>query len=226
MDNLKKAAAESACRLIEDGVVVGLGTGSTVAYLIEELSRRIADNGLNIVCIPTSRGTELLAREKNIPLATLEDYQKVDIAIDGADQVSRSLDLIKGGGAAHTREKIIASLADKFVVIVDERKLSEDLSIPVPIEVLPFSWKAVAQKLEGIGAKPLLRYGLGKAGPVITDNGNYIIDADFGVIKDPEELEDRINIIKGVVENGIFPGMTDEVHVGTKSGVKILEKPG
>lgn len=226
MDSLKRAAAESACSLVRDGQVLGLGTGSTVYFLIEELARRIEDDGLDVICVPTSRGTALLAGEKGIPVATLEEYDSLDLAIDGADQVSKSLDMIKGGGAAHTREKIVASLAERFVVIVDEGKLSEKLSLPVPVEVLPFSWKVVAGQLEKMSAATTIRQGSGKAGPVITDNGNYVLDADFGVIEDPEALEAEINLIRGVVENGIFPGMAHEVRVGTENGVKILKKPG
>jgi ribose 5-phosphate isomerase A len=226
MEHLKQAAARSACSLIKDGQILGLGTGSTVAYLIEELSRRVYEEELEVTCIPTSRGTELLAREKGLPLTTLEEHRDIDLAIDGADQVARSLDLIKGAGAAHTREKIVAVLARRFIVIVDEGKLSEKLSLPVPVEVLPFSWKAVAERLGAMKGRAELRQGSGKAGPVITDNGNYILDAAFGVIENPEKLEAEINLIKGVVENGIFPGMAHEVHVGTKNGVKVLRKPG
>jgi ribose 5-phosphate isomerase A len=212
--------------MIGDGQVIGLGTGSTVRFLIEELSRRIDEEELDVVCVPTSRGTAILAREKGVATASLEEYDALDLAIDGADQVSDKLDLIKGGGAAHTREKIVASLAERFVVIVDEGKLSEKLSLPVPVEVLPFSWKTAARRLEDMNAEVALRQCAGKAGPVITDNGNYILDADFGVITDPEGLESEINHIMGVLENGIFPGMTHEVHVGTENGVKILKKPG
>jgi ribose 5-phosphate isomerase A len=226
MDSLKQAVAESACSLVKDGQVLGLGTGSTVYFLLEELARRILEEEIEIVCIPTSKETELLARERGIPVGTLEEHETVSLAIDGADQVSKNLDLIKGGGAAHTREKIVASLAERFVVIVDEGKLSERLSIPVPVEVLPFSWKAVFRKLEKMKAKVALRYGSGKVGPVVTDNGNYVLDADFGVIEYPRRLEASINLINGVVENGVFPGMAQEVHVGTRNGVNILIKPG
>lgn len=226
MKHLKHAAAKSACSLVKDGQVLGLGTGSTMTYLIEELSRRVYEEELEVTCIPTSRGTELLAREKGLPIATLEEHHPIDLAIDGADQVAGNLDLIKGGGAAHTREKIVASLARRFIVIVDEGKLSEKLSLPVPVEVLPFSWKAVAEELREMKGRVELRQGSGKAGPVITDNGNYVLDVAFGVIENPGKLEAEINLIKGVIENGIFPGMAHEVHVGTKNGVKVLRKPG
>ncbi len=186
MTDLKRKAATSACRLIKDGQVVGLGTGSTVSYLIRELSQRIKEEELELLCIPTSKSTEALAQQRGIPLTTFEEHLDIDIAIDGADQVSAKLDLIKGGGAAHTREKIVATQARRFVIIVDEGKLSEKLNIPVPVEVLPFSWKVCAELLTTLGGKPSLRRSPEKAGPTITDNGNYILDVDFGEIRNPE----------------------------------------
>jgi ribose 5-phosphate isomerase A len=222
MRNPKQEAAVSACRLISDGQVVGLGTGSTVRHLIHEISRRIKEEELRLLGIPTSKGTEALAQKEGIPLTTFEEHLGIDIAIDGADQVSAKLDLIKGGGAAHTREKIVATQARRFVIIVDEGKLSDNLDIPVPVEVLPFSWKVTAELLAAMGGKPTLR-GL-ESGPAITDNGNYILDVDFGGIRNPENLESRINSVIGVVENGIFPGMAQEVHVGAANGVKIIRK--
>jgi ribose 5-phosphate isomerase A len=224
MRDLKHDAAVSACRLIRDGQIVGLGTGSTVSYLIRELSQRIKEEELQLLCIPTSKGTEALAQQAGIPLTTFEEHLDIDIAIDGADQVSEALDLIKGGGAAHTREKIVATCARRFLIIVDESKLSEKLNIPVPVEVLPFSWKVSSEFLTAKGGKPSLRGSPEKVGPTITDNGNYILDVDFGEIRDPENLEARINSVIGVVENGVFPGMAHEVHVGTADGVKILRR--
>lgn len=224
MRDLKHDAAVSASRLIRDGQIVGLGTGSTVSYLIRELSQRIKEEELQLLCIPTSKGTEALAQQVGIPLTTFEEHLDIDIAIDGADQVSEALDLIKGGGAAHTREKIVATQARRFVIIVDESKLSGKLNMPVPVEVLPFSWKITAELLTEKGGKPSLRGSPEKVGPAITDNGNYILDVDFGEIRDPENLEALINSVIGVVENGVFPGMAHEVHVGTANGVKILRR--
>lgn len=222
MRDLKQKAAASACRLVKDGQLVGLGTGSTVSYLIRELSRRIKEEELRLLCIPTSKGTEALAVKMGIPLTTFQEHLDLDIAIDGADQVSRSLDLIKGGGAAHTREKIVAAQARRFVIIIDEDKFSEELDIPVPVEVLPFSWKVTARHLTAIGGKPSLRRNPERAEPILTDNGNCILDVDFNEITNPKSLETEINSIIGVVENGVFPGMVHEVHVGTADGVKIL----
>jgi ribose 5-phosphate isomerase A len=222
MNNLKLDAAMSACKLIKDGQIVGLGTGSTVSYVLQEIGNRIKENELRIQGIPTSKATQELAQKMNIPLTTLEEHYDVDIAIDGADQVSSSLDLIKGGGGAHTREKIVAKQARKFVIIVDDGKLSEKLDIPVPIEILPFSRKVTSEILSTMSIKHSLR-GL-ETNPLITDNGNYILDVDFGEIKVPGDLESKINSVIGVVENGIFSKMADEVHVASAKGINILKK--
>lgn len=220
--NLKLEAAKSACRLVEDGQLLGLGTGSTVSCLIHELARRIQEEELELMCIPTSKGTEVQARKMGIPLTTFEEHLDLDMAMDGADQISKSLDLIKGGGAAHTREKIVATRARRFVIIVDEGKLSDRLDIPVPVEVLPFSWRVSAEHLKEIRGKPTIRKT--SKGLTITDNGNYILDVDFGVITNPKSLETEINSVIGVVENGVFPGMAHEVHAGTADGVRILHR--
>lgn len=222
--DLKEIAAISAVKLIKDEQVVGLGTGSTVYYVIKEISNRIYEDELKVLCIPTSIKTQLLAIENKIPLTSLYEYQEIDISIDGADEVDKHLNLIKGGGAAHTREKIVASCSKKFVVVVDESKLSENLSKPVPVEALPFSWGVVKERLKYLKGIAELRISKEKAGPVITDNGNFILDVSFGAIRNPKKLEGEINSIIGVIENGIFPGMTSEVHVGTKEGVKILRR--
>lgn len=221
-EKLKEMAAKSAASLVEDDMIIGLGTGSTVFYAIKELGRRVAEEGLAIKGIPTSLDTRMLAIENNIPITSFEVAQELDIAIDGADEVDKDLNLIKGGGAAHVREKIVASAAERFVVIVDEAKVVQTLSWPVPTEVLPFSWKLTAQRLHEIGGIGTLRSLKGKSGPIISDNGNFVMDVDFGKITDPVDLEGKINAIPGVVECGIFCGMTDEVHVAASDGVKIL----
>lgn len=220
---LKKMAAKSAADLVEDGMMVGLGTGSTVFYAIKELGRRVKDEGLTIQGIPTSLDTRMLAIENGIPITSFEVTQGLDIAIDGADEVDKDLNLIKGGGAAHVREKIVASAAKRFVVIVDEAKVVETLSWPVPTEVLPFSWKLTAERLKAIGGNGNLRSLKGKSGPIISDNGNFVMDVDFGSIADPVDLEQKINAVPGVVECGIFCGMTDEVHVAASDGVRVLK---
>lgn len=225
MEKEKKNAAISALNLIKDGQIIGLGTGSTVYYLITELAK-LVKGGLDILCIPTSISTYLLAVKLGIKLTTLDEHEIVDITIDGADQIDKNLNLIKGGGGAHTREKILAKAAKKFVVIADFTKYSEILDLPVPIEVLPFATAFVERELRKIGGKKVkLRMAKAKAGPVVTDNGNFILDVDFGEIRKPEELETMLNSIPGVIENGIFSGMVNEVHLGTKDGVRIL-KPG
>jgi len=220
--NLKEAAAKSAVSLVEDGQIVGLGTGSTATFAIQEIARRVKDESLDILGIPTSIATERLARSLGIPLTTLEEHPRVDIDIDGADQVDAVLNLIKGGGGAHTMEKIVARHAVKFVVITDETKISDTLNIPIPVEVELKSWKSAAKELRELGGKPGLRITYRE--PFITDNNNYILDCDFGTITNPEALEKDINSIKGVIDNGIFVGLTSEVHIGTANGVTI-KKP-
>ncbi len=212
-------AAISAVKLVKNGQIVGLGTGSTAYFAIKELERRIRDEALDILGIPTSKATEKIAETSGIPLTTLQEHDEIDIDIDGADQVDSRLNLVKGGGGAHLREKVVASNSKRVVIIVDESKLTSRLSYPVPVEVLPFSWMPVKKKLESLGSLPELRMA-GDA-PFLTDNQNYIIDCDFGVIEDPGALEAEINSITGVVENGIFTGLTSEVHVGTQRGIEI-----
>ncbi len=212
-------AAISAVKLVKNGQIVGLGTGSTAYFAIKELERRIRDEALDILGIPTSKATEKIAETSGIPLTTLQEHDEIDIDIDGADQVDSRLNLVKGGGGAHLREKVVASNSKRVVIIVDESKLTSKLSYPVPVEVLPFSWMPVKKKLESLGSLPELRMA-GDA-PFLTDNQNYIIDCDFGVIEDPGALEAEINSITGVVENGIFTGLTSEVHVGTQRGIEI-----
>ncbi len=221
---LKRIAAESAVELVKDGDIVGLGTGSTAYFAIRALGERIKREGLRIKAIPTSADTRIHALKFGIPTTTFEEFEQVDIAIDGADQISRKLELIKGGGGALFREKVVASNARRFIVIADESKLVERLSMPVPVEVLPFAWRVAERWLVKIGAGATnLRSCRGKVGPLLTDNGNYIIDADFGEVAQPERLEQEINRIVGVLENGIFPSrMVSEVHLGTREGVKIL----
>jgi ribose 5-phosphate isomerase A len=214
----KRRAGESAAEAVSDGSVVGLGTGSTAAAAIRALGRRI-DSGLDIRAIPTSYQSRQLAREVSIPLVTLEDATP-DVAIDGADQVA-GFDLIKGGGAAHAREKIIATAADRLLVVVDETKLAETLSLSVPIEVLPDAVPVVEPALEGLGGEPTLRIAEQKDGPLVTDNGNFVIDCAFGSISAPGDLAAEIAALPGIVEHGLFVGMADEIHVGTDSGVDV-----
>ncbi|MEA1944482.1 MAG: ribose-5-phosphate isomerase RpiA [Euryarchaeota archaeon] len=221
-DHEKKASAISAVTLVNDGMIVGIGTGSTAAYAISELGRLVSD-GLDIMGIPTSYQSEMLAIEHNIPITTLSEHSEIDITLDGADQIDQNLVAIKGGGAAHTKEKVIASAASRVVLMVDSGKIVSRLDHAVPIEVLPYSITLVERQVCALGGIPNLRMAARKVGPVITDNGNFIIDADFGVIDDPERLNSEINAVVGAVEHGIFLNV-DEVHVGTPSGVRVLKR--
>jgi ribose 5-phosphate isomerase A len=214
---LKEMVALEAAKMVENGAVVGLGTGSTAALAIAELGRKVREEGLEIIGIPTSYQAAMIAREHGIIARTLDDVSKIDIAIDGADEVDPNKNLIKGRGAAHTREKIVDTWAELFVVVIDESKLVEHLGekFPVPVEVLPFALRPVMESLQGLGADPIVRMGVKKDGPVITDQGNMIIDVRFAEIKDPKALEGQLNNIPGVVENGLFAGLAHLVLVGT-----------
>ena len=220
----KEAAGRSIAELVKDGMVVGLGTGTTMAYAIAHLGRRIVDEGLFITGIPTSHQSMLLAVKHRIPLTTLYEHEFVDIAIDGADQVDAHLNLIKGGGGAHTREKIVARSARRFCVAVDASKLASRLNLPVPLEVLPVACPLVQNEVIRMGATVRLRHSE-KNRVSVTDQGNLILDADFGIIQDPEKLSSVLSTVTGVVEHGIFVEVS-EVHVarlaGKTASVEIL----
>jgi len=218
----KRAAGESAACLIKDGMVVGLGTGSTVAWTIRKVGEMV-ESGLDILGVATSYQAEALAIESSIRLTTLSQHPVLDLAIDGADQVDANLFAIKGGGAAHTREKVVACSARKFVVVADESKYVETLSHPVPVEVLPFAARLVERRLKELGGVPVLRLGKMKDGPVITDNGNFVMDVDFGAIVDPAALAAKLCGIPGLVEHGIFDNL-DELHLGRAGRVEIIRK--
>lgn len=221
-DSGKKNAGFKAAEYVKDGMVLGLGTGSTTHYFIEKVGMRIKEEGINVMGIPTSFQSLLIAKNAGIPITTLEE-QDIDLAVDGADEVDGEFNLIKGGGAAHTKEKIIDYAAREFIVIVDESKCVENLgSFPVPVEVLPDSSRVVIQTLEDMGAECEIRMAQRKDGPVITDNGNFVVDAKFDKIDSPAHLEIDLNSIPGVVENGIFSQMVDRVIVGTSDGTKEL----
>jgi len=222
VEHLKKLAGEEAAKYVRDGMVVGLGTGSTVKYTILKIGEMMKD-GLDIVGIPTSKATENLAKELGIPLGDLGDYDYIDLTIDGADEVDKNLNLIKGGGGALLREKMVAYYSKMEIIVVDERKMKEFLGdFPLPVEVVPYGWKRTLRELEKLGCSPKLREKDGKA--YTTDNGNYIIDCKFPRIENPEELEKRIDNIPGVVESGLFVNMATEVIVGTPNGVRKVRK--
>ncbi len=214
---MKQEVGKAAAALVTSGMIVGLGTGSTTAYTIQFLGDRLKSGELqNIKGIPTSFQASVLAKQYGIPLTTLDEVDHIDIAIDGADEVDPQKNLIKGGGAAHTREKIVDSLAKQFIVVVDSSKLVEQLgsTFLLPVEVLPLAYTPVMRTIEKLGGKPQLRMGVKKAGPVITDQGNFVIDVKFDSIENPAELEKTLNNIPGVLENGLFVGVTTLVLVG------------
>jgi len=214
--NAKKKVGEYAAGLVENQMIVGLGTGSTTAFAIQALGRRVKE-GLNIQGIPTSYQSEMLAIDCGIPLTILSQHPVVDIDIDGADQVDANLYVIKGGGGAHTGEKIVACSANRIIVLVDEKKIVDILNHPVPIEVIPGTLPLVMRQVDKLGGKPMLRMAAHKDGPVITDNGNCIVDVDFGEITDPEQLALKLSNCVGVIEHGIFSNV-DKVYVGKKNG--------
>jgi ribose 5-phosphate isomerase A len=220
-EEMKRLAAEKACEYIEDGMILGLGTGSTVDYALIKIGNMIK-NGLDIKGIPTSSKTKKIAIEHKIPLTTLEENPNIDLTIDGADEVDSELRLIKGGGGALTREKMIAYYSNKVIIIIDETKVVKMLGIDfaLPVEIVKFGWTATKEKLKQFDCNVELRKIMDN--PYITDNSNYIIDCEFDRIKDPEQLEIDINSIPGVVENGLFIGLADEIIVGSKQGIKTL----
>lgn len=224
-EEAKRRAAIKALENVKDGQIIGLGTGSTVAYAIRELGRLVKEEGLDIIGVPTSHQARLLALECGIPIYTLDECGGIDLAIDGADEVDGNLNLIKGMGAALAMEKVVDSLAEKLVIVVDRSKLSSVIGEkkPVPVEVLPPAVSFVKRRIESFGGKPVLRMAKRKDGPVVTDNGNFILDAHFGPIRDPVDMERKLKLIPGVVECGIFVNMADVVYVGHEKGVLILK---
>jgi ribose 5-phosphate isomerase A len=223
----KKNAALEAVKHVKDGFIVGLGSGSTAAYAIEEIGNRIKNERLRVLGVPTSYQALLLAVKHKIQITTLEEHPTLDLTIDGADQIDEELNLIKGMGGALAREKIVAFASKKLVIVADESKKVKVLgenSHPVPIEVLPFATPIVMHKMREIGGKPVLREGTKKVGPVITDNGNVIIDVEFGLIRDPMKLERRLKEFPGVVETGLFVKMAKLAYLGKRSGVEKMEK--
>ena len=228
----KRAVGRMAAERVDSGMVVGLGTGSTAVHMIARLGERLKSGELkDVVGIPTSSQSSMLSREYGIPVIELDQTDRIDIAIDGADEVDPNHDLIKGGGAAHTREKIVDALADTFIVVVDDSKLVNRLGskCPVPIEVLPMALAAVMRAVEELGGEPELRMAEKKAGPVVTDQGNLVIDARFPSIAEPAELERCLNNIPGVLENGLFVGVAEIVLCGSvEDGTPCVRelKPG
>lgn len=219
---LKKQAGEKAADHVKDGMVVGLGTGSTVEWTIRRLGQFVKD-GINIIGIPTSIRSEILAKDLNIPLSNLIENPIIDLTIDGADEVDTNLNLIKGLGGALTREKIVASSSKKEIIVVDDSKMVNTLGTkaPVPVEVLPFAWSTCKNSLENLNSKPVIRKVDEKE--YVTDNNNYILDCRFRSISNPIDLEQRINTIPGVLENGLFINLTDLVIVASPDGIRVIQ---
>jgi len=223
-DRLKQAAAERALDFVENGMVLGLGTGSTAAFFVAQLAARVAE-GLAIVAIPTSERTAAQARQLGIPLTSFAEHRRIDLAIDGADEVHRTtLDLIKGRGGALLREKIVAAASDRMIVIVDRSKLVDRLGthVPLPVEIVSFGWQTVLERLSGVGAVPTLRR-IGEE-PFVTDSGNYIADCAFPAFADPAALEIQLAGLIGVVESGLFIGLATTIMVGGESGIEVIER--
>jgi ribose 5-phosphate isomerase A len=223
LQQFKQAAASAAVELVESGMIVGLGTGSTAKLAVEALGKRVKD-GLRIVGIPTSENTAKQARGLEIRLSSLADHAEIDLTIDGADEIQRgSLNLIKGGGGALLREKVIASSSRRLIIIADDTKLVDWLGahFAVPVEVVQFEWQATERKLKKLGAETTLRPGAN--GPhFITDSGNFIIDCKFSRIESPVKLDQQLNSVVGVVEHGLFLGMTSQAIVAGRDGVQVL----
>jgi len=225
-ENEKKRAAKEASLLIREGQVIGLGTGSTVNYLIEYLAERIQKEGLRIQAVPTSIATAECAKRNKMKLTTLARNPRLDIDIDGADQVDSRINLIKGLGGALTREKIVASASDQFVIVVDQSKMTSILgkNQVLPVEVIPFAVPVVMKGLEKLEGKPVVRTVKGSSEYYVTDNGNNVLDVKFGPIKKPEELGQLIKLIPGVVEHGLFVSMANAVFVGQPDKVQQIWK--
>lgn len=227
IEGAKREAAEKAVALVESGSVIGLGSGSTASYVTRILGRRLRDGELkDVLGVPTSLQAVAEAVEAGIPLTTLDEHPVLNLGIDGADQIDHDLNAIKGGGGALLREKVVASASRRFIVIADGRKLTGSLGegCSLPVEVLPFALGPAQRRIIDLGAEVSVRSGSGKLGPVVTDNGNIILDADFDAIPEPRRLERELKTIPGIIETGLFIGCVDLAFIGTKEGMKRLEK--
>ncbi len=221
--NEKEMVAVEAVKLVKDGMVLGVGSGTTVAIFLKKLGERIREEELTVYGVPSSYQSHFLCIEVGVRVVDLLEFPELDLCIDGADQIDENLNCIKGGGGALTREKVVSQASKRFVIIAEGRKFSKRLNSQVPIEVMPFAYGHVRRKLQEMGGICTLREGGGKLGPVVTDNGNFIIDCNFGEIDNPRELEMELNRIAGVVENGIFCN-ADEAILGYPDGVKFLKR--
>ena len=221
----KQRAGFKAAEFVEDGMAVGLGTGSTAFWLVERLGERVRDEGLRVRCVPTSRRTQEQALRLGIPLVSLGEVGELDLAVDGADEIGPQLALIKGGGGALLREKLVAGAARRFVVIADASKKVPVLGrFPLPVEVVPFAWELTARRVAAVTrVEPLLRLD-GEGETYVTDNGNFILDCRCGEIPDPARTERELKSLAGVVESGLFVGMADLAVVADEEGVELVER--
>ncbi len=226
IETAKKKAASEAVKHLRDGYIVGLGSGSTAAYAIQEMGKIIQQKEWRTLGVPTSYQAMQLATENGIEITTLQEHPQLDLTIDGADQIDEQLNMIKGMGGALTREKIVASVSKRVVIAADERKMAKILGVdqPVPVEVLPFAILAVTRRIQRMKGRPCVRETSGKVGPLVTDNGNFILDVDFGPIDAPSRLDSQLKSIPGVVETGIFAGIADIVYLGMKNSTRKLRK--
>jgi ribose 5-phosphate isomerase A len=225
-DTLKLRAAERALDYVRPGMRLGLGTGSTAAKFVGLIGARVAE-GLDVICVPTSEATRVQAEGLGIPLATLEEQPELDLTVDGADEVDESLQLIKGGGGAHLREKIVAAASTRMVVIADDSKRVSKLgNFPLPVEIVPFGWRTTMSKVSDTvrlnGCKGPVTVRGSESDPFVTDNGNYILDCAFGEIDDPEQVATQLSLLPGVVEHGLFIGLTHAAVIASADGVEII----
>ena len=223
LNELKKIAAYRAVLEVKDGMLVGLGSGSTAEHAVIRLGERMKQDGLSIKGLATSKASESQARELGIPLVDFDAHAKPDIAIDGADEIDPSFNMIKGGGGALLREKIVAQHAKRVIIVADPSKQVKRLgeSFPLPIEVLPLAWELIAEDLKALGSEPTLRRNGDQ--PFVTDNGNYILDAKFRGIGDPATLDTQLSILGGIVTTGLFVGLKPEIIIGKPSGPELVK---
>ncbi|MHA1273816.1 MAG: ribose 5-phosphate isomerase A [Promethearchaeota archaeon] len=233
LDKIEQGKKNAAIKAVEDNLkadmILGIGSGSTVVYAVKRIAELNKEKDLNLECIPTSFQAYQLIVENGLTLTSLDVHPEIDLDIDGADEIDKDLNLIKGGGGCLVQEKIIASCSKRLIIIADFRKKSKNLGENwkkgIPIEVIPIAYVPISKKLEELGGKPILRMAKAKMGPVVTDNGNFILDTDFGVINDPYNLNQKILSIPGVVDTGLFINMTEKAYIGKENGeIEILSK--
>jgi len=225
-EDAKIRAALEAVKHVKNGYVIGLGSGTTASYALKEIGKIIRQKNWKVLGVPTSHQAFLLAVDCGIPVTSLNEHPRLDLTIDGVDEVDQDLNMIKGMGGALTREKVVASASKQNVIVADETKLVKKLGVnhPVPVEVLPFALSTVESRIRKLGGKPILRVGEGKVGPVITDNGNFILDVWVKPIDEPKELDLNLKSIAGVVETGLFVGLAHVLYVGARSTIRKISR--